>query len=203
MSCSNLFFAADGTFGGSGTRKRRRCTGSSSASSPPFFVPPGSILLPPPLLAAPTVTRCDDGLGGNDGGGDEGAPRSVDQGKELVDRQAGGSVGTSVATADADHASGRTYYSKYAGEGAAAAPSRRRLIEAERKRLEAELEKPCPSCLYVGVLTCAGLAGYFVHLAHEEAASLVGKKSGSMNRPFFLAVAVGWAAVGAYRWRLG
>jgi len=55
------------------------------------------------------------------------------------------------------------------GDGVSSSGDDERAMRQRRIReLQSELDKPCPSCLYVGVGTCLGMAGYFAHLAFEE-----------------------------------
>ena len=64
------------------------------------------------------------------------------------------------------------------------------------ERLQSELDQPCQACLYTGVATCVGLAGYFAHFATEESTL-------KRNRRFLWICSAGSLVAGVYRWHLG
>jgi len=114
-------------------------------------------------------------------------------------------------------------------------------IQAELDRLGIDIAKnqqslmegkdeTCPACLYTGVATCIGLAGYFAHIAFEEGGEQASQKARTIadrtgqaplkaswswmaqarstetirrQRPAFLAISAAWLVAGAYRWHLG
>jgi hypothetical protein len=87
---------------------------------------------------------------------------------------------------------------------------RKALVQAELDKLDGE--SPCPSCLYTGIATCAGLSWYFTHIATDTSdlsktatrkQQLAYYKIASQRRPYFLAISAGWICIGAYRWHLG
>lgn len=66
----------------------------------------------------------------------------------------------------------------------------------------------CPTCLYVGVTTCMGLAAYFAHMAMElpnnkSMKNLAPPKPWRFHKPFLITMSVGWLGLGAYRLYLG
>lgn len=61
----------------------------------------------------------------------------------------------------------------------------------------------CPSCLYVGVATCTGLAIYFGSIAFEKPLNPEMAATAARHKPVFLAISVGWVCVGMYRIYLG
>lgn len=66
----------------------------------------------------------------------------------------------------------------------------------EIERLQNELDEPCDTCFYTGVVVCTGLSLYFAKLAIEDGL-------GIKNQRFLLACSAGWVLAGAYRWHLG
>jgi hypothetical protein len=85
-------------------------------------------------------------------------------------------------------------------------------VQAELDRLDRQ--GPCPSCLYTGVATCAGLAAYFVHLAYDTSLPNAARQNSqrarhaqlvllAKQRPYFLGIAAAWVGAGVYRWQLG
>ena len=75
-------------------------------------------------------------------------------------------------------------------------PHPRNPYKRDIERLQSELDQPCQACLYTGVATCVGLAGYFAHFATEEATL-------KRNRRFLWICSAGSLVAGAYRWHLG
>lgn len=73
---------------------------------------------------------------------------------------------------------------------------------------ESNGHESCAACLWTGVCTCAGLSFYFGHIAYDEWVK-TGIKSSKPNlmplmKPFgWSGIAIGWMAVGIYRYQLG
>jgi hypothetical protein len=70
------------------------------------------------------------------------------------------------------------------------------------------IQDSCPSCLYTGVATCFGLAGYFTYIAVEDelkagTTSVRALRQAARQRPWLLAISAGWIAIGIHRWNLG
>jgi hypothetical protein len=91
----------------------------------------------------------------------------------------------------------------------------KQFVQSELDRLGHENNDTCPSCLYVGVVTCVGLAGYFANIAFEETsntsttatttniANAASRRPSKLHKPIFLLISLGWLCAGAYRWKLG
>ena len=63
-------------------------------------------------------------------------------------------------------------------------------------KMQNDLDKSCPACMYTGVVTCTALSLYFAKLATDEVTL-------HSNRRFLWICSTGSFVAGAYRWYLG
>lgn len=77
------------------------------------------------------------------------------------------------------------------------------LIESGFSKRAEDQKDSCSSCLFVGVATCTGLAGYFAHMAFELPPATETAAAAMIRKPTLLTISVGWMCLGIYRACLG